>query len=132
MIRNVGATAWTAIGVLALGAGPAAAQARAPDSVSALAGDWTGTLPGQAPTRVIVHVRLAASGVTATYDNLDRGIREVPLADFRRDGDTVSFALPAAQIRYEGRLEADGDTLTGGISQGSNLPQPLVLSRASP
>ena len=109
-------------------AGSAAAQSSS--GAAALAGDWTGVLPGPSPTHVIVHVRAAADGTTtATYDNVERNVRGVPLSDFKREGDTVSFALPAANIRYEATLEADGRTLTGGISVGTNLPQPLVLSR---
>lgn len=125
MARMTVVAAAMAVGMLAVGA--AAAQS---SGLVALAGDWTGVLPGQPPTHVIVHVRAGPDGiVTATYDNLERNVRGVPLSDFKREADVVSFALPAANIRYEARLEADGRTMTGGITAGANLPQPLTLSR---
>jgi hypothetical protein len=110
----------------------AAAPARADDAQTlALAGDWTGVLQGEPPTHVIIHVRPSGGGVAATYDNVDRGVREVPLSDFRRDAAAVSFALPQAGIHYEGQLDADGRTLKGSITQGAAPPQPLDLSRAA-
>lgn len=97
----------------------------------ALAGDWSGVLPGEQPTHVILHVRASNGGVSATYDNVERGVREVPLSGFRRDGTTVSFALPQAGMRYEGQLDADGRTVKGSLTQGAAPPQPLELSRAA-
>jgi hypothetical protein len=97
----------------------------------ALAGDWTGTLAGEQPTHVILHVRPGAGGVAATYDNVERGVRGIPLTGFRRDGTAVSFTLPQAGIRYEGQLDADGRTLKGALTQGAAPPQPLELSRGA-
>lgn len=130
MIKLVGMGAVIAASVMMLGIGPAGGQPAPPSNGAAtLAGDWSGVLPGQAPTHVILHVRVAEGGVAATYDNVERDVRGVGLADFRRDGDTVTFALPAARIRYEGQLDAQGRTLTGVLTQGDNLPLQLVLSR---
>jgi hypothetical protein len=95
----------------------------------ALAGDWTGVLPGEQPNHVILHVRPANGGVAASYDNVERGLREIPLTDFRREGAKVTFALPRAAIRYEGELDADGRTVKGALIQGDAPPVPLDLSR---
>ncbi len=123
---------WIAAAAAALVATCAATSASADEAQTlALAGDWTGVLAGEQPTHVILHVQPAGGGVAATYDNVERGVHGVPLSDFRRDGEKVSFALPQAGIRYEGRLDPDGRTVKGLISQGSAPPQPLDLSRAN-
>jgi hypothetical protein len=110
----------------------AAAVAWADDAQTlALAGDWSGVLPGEQPTHVILHVRVENGGVAATYDNVERGVRGIPLSNFRRDGSAVSFALPQAGIHYEGKLDADGQTVKGSLTQGPAPPQQLDLSRGA-
>ena len=108
---------------------PAAAGGGPNGEVLALVGDWSGTMPIQPPLHVTVHVRQAAGEVRATLDNPERGLRDLPLSDFRRAGSTVSFAIPAVGFQYEGQLDADANTLRGSVRQGAAPPQPLVLSR---
>lgn len=125
-------TMWMAAGAAAALLAASAVPAGADDAQTlAMAGDWSGVLAGEQPTHVILHVRASGGGVAATYDNVERGVREVALSGFRRDGNTVSFSLPQAGIRYEGQLDVNGVTVKGAITQGPAPPQPLDLSRAT-
>jgi hypothetical protein len=124
-------TMWMAVGAAAALLAASAVPARADEAQTmAMAGDWSGILAGEQPTHVVLHVRASSGGVAATYDNVERGVRDVPLSGFRRDGNTVSFSLPQAGIRYEGQLDSSGGTVNGAITQGPAPPQPLDLTRA--
>jgi len=98
-----------------------------PPQASTLAGDWSGTLPFLPPKRVILHVRRAGEEVRASLDVPDLGVQGVPIAGLTRDGASVVFAIPAADVRFEGELQPGGRELRGTFTD-HGLAQPLILA----
>lgn len=91
-----------------------------------IAGDYAGTL---GPLHVKLHVKANSAGkVTATLDNPDRGAIGIRCADFRVDGQSVTFTVPAVQGSWKGTLASDG-TLTGTWDQGYSLPLNFARER---
>lgn len=91
------------------------------------AGDWTGTLEvGATKLRLALHLTQSTDGSwTGTLDSLDQGAKGLKLADIQWQDHRLTFTLPAAHARFEGRLEEG--RLKGTWHQGSALP--LVFSR---
>ena len=100
-----------------------------------LAGDWQGALKaGTQELRLIVHIEKGDGGTwkaaLASIDqSLDRG------ATMRADsvtvqGSDVKFTVAAIRGSYEGKIAADGNSMTGTWTQGR--PLPLELKRATP
>jgi len=98
--------------------------ALAPLSVSAqqkptIAGDYAGTL---GPLHVMLHLQVDAAGrVTGTLDSPDRGAIGIHCANFRIDGQSLAFSVPAVRGAWRGTFAADG-TLSGTWDQGYSLP----------
>lgn len=99
-----------------------------------IAGDWQGALQaGPQTLRLLLHVDKGAGGGwegwLATLDQGDAGAR-IPADSVSLQGADVKIGV--AQIRggYEGKLSADGSTISGTWAQGT--PLPLELKRATP
>ena len=98
----------------------------------ALEGTWQGTLP---PPNLNDGIRLAfkieKNGNTyqGTFYNLANG-RQFNLGAITLQGNAVKISIPGNGMNYEGRIEADGNSITGILNQGTN-PLPLVLKRAT-
>jgi hypothetical protein len=98
--------------------------ALAPLSVSAqqkptIAGDYAGTL---GPLHVKLHLKVDAAGkVTGTLDSPERGAIGIHCSNFRVDGQSFAFAVPAVHGRWNGTVAPDG-TLNGTWDQGNPLP----------
>lgn len=105
------------------GAGPATPAAHMkPDDT--LLGHWEGrlALPNGMSLRVLLDVSRGADGaLTATADSPDQGARGLHVDTIRLDKDQVDFTL-AIGARYQGTLNAAGDTLTGQWKQHATLP----------
>lgn len=101
-----------------------ASLALVPSRVSAqqnatLTGDYSGTL---GPLHIRLHLKQNAAGkVTGTLDSVDRGAMGIRCTDFKVDGQSVTFNVPAVQGAWSGTLSPDG-TLTGTWNQGHSLP----------
>ena len=65
-----------------------------------------------------------------TY-SIDQGGDGFPVSKTTLDGATVKMSITAIGGSYEGKLSADGKTITGNWIQGPN-PLPLELTRATP
>jgi uncharacterized protein (TIGR03435 family) len=101
-----------------------------------LTGDWQGTLQvPQAPRgelRVIIKVSTTdADTLKAMLYSIDQGAQGVPASAVSLQGDAVKITLPGMGAVYDGKLSADGKTITGALTQGP-APRPLTLSRATP
>ena len=98
----------------------------------ALEGTWQGTLM---PPNLTEGIRLAfkinKSGDTfqGTFYNLANG-RQLNLGTITLQGNAVKIVIPGNGMNYEGKIEADGNSITGTLIQGTN-PQPLPLKRAT-
>ncbi|XBQ16457.1 MAG: alpha/beta hydrolase [Oceanicaulis sp.] len=91
------------------------------------AGRWTGELDaGAAVLTLDLELSRDETGWTGVLISVDQGGARIPLQTVQIDGDAVSLAAPALQMRYEGRLQ-DG-AISGEFRQGG-LVAPLVFVR---
>ena len=91
-----------------------------------VAGDYAGVLGGALHVRL--HVIAAPDGaLSCKLDSVDQGAMGIPCADFKIEGASVSFRVPAVNGTWQGTLSADGTSLSGTWSQGT--PQPLNFTR---
>jgi uncharacterized protein (TIGR03435 family) len=134
--KNV--TLWLAcLAAGALWSGPRASRAYAQDAQAGntkqnLVGTWQGTLHAGQDLRTVLKVtKDEKGGYKADFYSIDQGARPLPVSSITLDGSTVNMALNMIGGKYEGKLSADGNTITGEWSQGPN-PLPLVLTRATP
>lgn len=81
--------------------------------VEGLDGTWRSTVPRNGVNlRLIVHIETSDSGTHAKLDMPDMLANNIPIADLTRDGDRVSYTVPASQGSFSGKLNEDG-TITG-------------------
>src|SRR5271170_5223538 len=95
-----------------------------------ITGNWQGTLQaGQQKVRLVFKIALENDKLNATLYTVDQP--SPPIATtITRDGSTVKMTVPSIAGKYEGKLSADGNSITGTFSQGAQLP--LNLARATP
>ena len=98
----------------------------------ALEGTWQGTL---APVpnreiRMVFKITRDGDAHQGVYYNIDAG-RQLKLGAITLQGNTVKIAIPGMGGTYEGRFEADRNSITGALMQGGNsLPLPLRRATA--
>jgi len=77
---------------------------------------------------VVIHILQGPGGtLKGTLDSVDQGANGIPCTNFVLAGARLSFEVPAVHGSYKGEVSADGKTIAGIWSQGSNLP--LVFTR---
>jgi uncharacterized protein (TIGR03435 family) len=97
-----------------------------------LAATWQGTLHAGRDLRIVAKFTKGDDGgYKAVFYSIDQGGDGIPVNKVTLDGTTVKFAITAINGTYEGKLSADGNTITGNWSQGPT-PLPLVFTRATP
>jgi D-alanyl-D-alanine-carboxypeptidase/D-alanyl-D-alanine-endopeptidase len=90
-----------------------------------IAGDYLGTL---GPLHLRLHLKLDASGtLSGMMDSPDQGANGLACADFKLQGEALSFSVPIVHGTWKGTVSADAKTLTGTWDQGN--PMPLVFTR---
>ena len=89
-----------------------------------VAGDYAGVLGGA--LHVKLHIKVDAAGaITGTLDSTDQGAMGIPCADFKLDGQALTFTVPAVNGKWKGAVTPAG--LEGTWDQGN--PQPLNFTR---
>jgi uncharacterized protein (TIGR03435 family) len=112
-------------------AGQAAGQAMTPASAQDLTGTWQGTLHPGRDLRTVLKITKAADGsYKSDFYSIDQGGQPLPADKTTLDGGTVKLSLKMIGGTYEGKLSADGKTITGQWNQGGD-PLPLVFERAT-
>jgi len=112
-----------AVALLAFGSTNNLACAQA--TPAAVQGDFIGTL---GPLSLKLHIKAATDGtLSGAIDSPNQGAYGIPCADFRIEGQTLSFKVPAVNGSWTGSIENNGATLSGTWSQGA--PMPLVFTR---
>ena len=82
--------------------------------IDGLDGSWTGQLDRDAiQLEFTLNVETGEDGTSASLDSVTQGAFGIPVAGLEREGDTVRFRVPAANVTYEGQLDAEGRVLTG-------------------
>ena len=92
---------------------PAVAEAAAPLNVS-LEGTWRGQATEESGERnLVLHIATRKGQLDASLDVPERRALDLTVLRFRRDGQQVTFFLPATGATYQGELSADGSTISG-------------------
>jgi len=97
-----------------------------------LEGTWQGTLipPNQNDgIRLAFKIDKNGNAYQGTFYNLANG-RQLNLGAIMLQGNAVKIAIPGNGMTYDGKIEADGNSITGILNQGTN-PLPLPLKRAT-
>jgi uncharacterized protein (TIGR03435 family) len=99
-----------------------------------LTGTWQGTLtlPNGKELRTVMKIAKADGGaLRGQMFSIDQGAGAIPINPVTLQGTTVKMSMPGIGGTYEGKLEADGDSITGNWKQG---PEPIALNlkRATP
>src|SRR5579863_1157148 len=85
-----------------------------------VAGDYAGVL---GPLHLKLHIRAEANGsLSGALDSPDQGAVGIPCADFKLDGQSLTFTVPSVNGSWKGTVSADGNALTGTGNQGADMP----------
>lgn len=111
----------------------AAAQAPAAESATGIVGTWQGTLklPNASLRTVLKVTKTPAGALSATFYSIDQGGRGIPTTTVSFEGGTLKYSIQIADLTYEGKMSADGNSITGASTQGGNS-LPLVFERSTP
>jgi fermentation-respiration switch protein FrsA (DUF1100 family) len=96
-----------------------------------LTGDWQGTLSaGGQQLRLVLHITKApGASLKATLDSIDQpGADGIPVTAISLKDSKLSLEVAMVHGTYEGKVSADGKTITGTWTQGQ--PLPLEFKRA--
>jgi uncharacterized protein len=106
--------------------------AGAPAQTQDISGDWQGTLSaGGAELRLVLHLTQSADGsFTATLDSVDQGTNGILVNSVSFKDSNLNLGIDAVHGTYEGKVAADGKSISGTWTQGSALP--LEFNRAVP
>jgi dienelactone hydrolase len=96
-----------------------------------VAGDWQGTLnTGMGELRLVLHITKAPDGaLKATLDSVDQNSNGIPVSSISFKDSKLNLAVEIVHGTYEGKLAADGKSISGTWSQGQALP--LDFKRAT-
>jgi uncharacterized protein (TIGR03435 family) len=99
-----------------------------------IVGTWQGELkaPVPKPPRIVVQISMEndrPKGVTYSIDQA--GGQPFPASAISFDGSVLKMTVATIAGSYEGRLSADGNSITGTWNAGGQ-PLPLILARATP
>src|SRR4030095_6473633 len=94
-------------------------------------GTWQGTLKAPRELRIVIKISVGDDDkLKAELYSIDQPGPPIPASQISRDGSTLKMAVLAIGGTYEGKLGADGNSITGTWTQGA--PLPLNLVRATP
>jgi hypothetical protein len=107
-----------------------AATAGPPAKPSDIDGAWLGTLetPG-GNLRLAFRITNTSSGLTATLDSLDQGVKGLPVTAVTRNGSSLKMAMKQLAGGFDGTIDGPLATITGTWTQGGGS-LPLVLTRS--
>ena len=131
-LRKV-AVAWLASIVCSAAVFLMASTGRAQAPAKAIDDTWQGTLHvPQRDLRTVLKISRGADGALAgTMYSIDQGGQPIRTSSLSFQEGTLKFAVQALDLTYEGKISADGKSITGTFTQG-NRPTSLVLERATP
>ncbi|GAC1639353.1 MAG: hypothetical protein NVS9B14_20480 [Candidatus Acidiferrum sp.] len=123
--RNVGAQAPAK-------SGPAKSSATTAARPSSVDGEWEGTLRvGESELRLVLHLSGEKAGaIAAKLDSPEQGVYGMEVSSIGKEQDVLRFELAAVGGSFEGKIGADGKTISGNWKQGGAV-LPLVFHRQS-
>jgi uncharacterized protein (TIGR03435 family) len=96
-----------------------------------IADTWQGTLHAGKDLRTVLKITKTDGGYKADFYSIDQSGQPLPVTKITLEGGTVKYSITAFDLKYEGKLSADGKTIVGTSTQGSNS-LPLTFARATP
>ena len=83
-------------------------------------------------TRLVLRVTATEKGGwSAALFYIDDSPEAEPVTSITLRDSTLKFSIDSDQVTYEGKLSADGNTITGTWVQGKDSPRPVVFQRAT-
>jgi pimeloyl-ACP methyl ester carboxylesterase len=80
--------------------------------IDGMDGRWEGQLiRNDTELEFALNIQTGQDGTRVTLDSVSQAAYDIPVRNFSRSGDAVSFQVPAANVTYQG--EVNGDTLSG-------------------
>ena len=114
------------LGIIAFAALPGGALL-----AQSITGTWQGTLQAGRDLRTVIKISTTDKDtLKGVMYSIDQGAQGIPANPVTRQGSTVKMSVPGIGGAYEGKLSADGNSITGTWSQGPK-PLPLNLTRAT-
>ncbi len=109
----------------------AISAARTRTALTAMQGDWEGTLTA-GPTRLRLVLRIIKTNDTyrAVIDSVDQGAKDIPVTKLSARPNSIRLNLPALDADYQAALNADGTEMSGTWKQ-INRSFPLTLKRTT-
>ncbi|MEP6716200.1 MAG: TIGR03435 family protein [Terriglobia bacterium] len=96
-----------------------------------ITGTWQGTLNAGKELRIVMKVSTTdADTLKALFYSIDQGGQPLPSGAVTKQGTAVKITVPGIGGTYDGKVTADGNSITGTWTQGPN-PLPLNLARAT-
>jgi bla regulator protein blaR1 len=98
-----------------------------------IAGTWQGTVqtPQRAMRFVVKITRTNGESLKAVFYSIDQSGQGASASSVSFQGGTFKATIAAVGANYEGKLSADGNAISGSLTQGSSLPLNLVKATPS-
>jgi hypothetical protein len=102
---------------------------KASDATPNVVGTWEGTLDaGAAKLKPVLHIEDAKDGaLVGRLDVPAQGASDLPIDSLSIAGSTLKFEMKSLGATYEGKLESNGNQITGEFKQGGQA-FPLVFN----
>src|SRR5215470_1293346 len=99
---------------------PAPAIAQTPSRASGIDGEWEGALHvGEAELKLVLHVSGEKSGqLRAKLDSPDQAVYGMDVTSVTKEQGVLRFEIATVGASFEGKLAADGKTISGRWKQG--------------
>jgi len=126
--------AGVAMGAVACGQTQTSAAAPAPAAKAGIIGNWQGTLhaPGGRDLRTVLKITRDDKGALhGMFYSIDQSGQGIATSSISFDNDTLRYGIEFISLSYEGKMSADGNSISGTSTQGDHA-LPLVFERATP
>jgi len=126
--------AGVAMGAVACGQTQTSAAAPAPAAKAGIIGNWQGTLhaPGGRDLRTVLKITRDDKGALhGMFYSIDQSGQGIATSSISFANDTLRYGIEFISLSYEGKMSADGNSISGTSTQGDHA-LPLVFERATP
>jgi uncharacterized protein (TIGR03435 family) len=94
-------------------------------------GTWQGTLAAGKGLRTVVKISKDDGVLKSVFYSIDQGGQPIPVTKTTLQGSELKFTIAVLDLVYDGKVNADGNTITGTSTQGGQALA-LNLTRATP